>query len=63
MTLCLWFDHGKAYEAADLRERVPSDSQVGGKGHASVPRTNPSAKAGRELTVEFTVLGQANSSA
>ena len=57
MTTCLWFDHGKAREAAEFYASVFPDSQVG-EGHASAA-DNPSAKAGDELTVEFTVLGQA----
>ena len=57
MTICLWFDRGKAREAAEFYASVFPDSHVG-KGHASAA-DNPSAKAGEELTVEFTVLGQA----
>ena len=57
MTTCLWFDHGKAREAAEFYASVFPDSHVG-PGHASAA-DNPSAKAGEELTVEFTVLGQA----
>src|SRR6202021_4187383 len=57
MTTCVWFDHGKAREAAEFYASVFPDSQVG-EGHASAA-DNPSAKAGEELTVEFTVLGQA----
>ena len=56
MTTCLWFDRGQAREAAEFYASVFPDSQVG-EGHAS-PVDNPSAKAGEELTVEFTVLGQ-----
>ena len=54
---CLWFDSGKAREAAEFYASVFPDSHVG-KAHASAA-DNPSAKAGEELTVEFTVLGQA----
>ena len=57
MTTCLWFDHGKAREAAEFYASVFPDSQVR-EGHAS-PVDNPSAKEGEELTVEFTVMGQA----
>src|SRR4051795_5910042 len=57
MATCLWFDHGKAREAAEFYASVFPDSRVG-EGHASAA-DNPSAKAGEELTVEFTVLGQA----
>src|SRR3954465_5901509 len=57
MTTCLWFDYGKAREAAEFYARVFPDSRVG-EGHASAA-DNPSAKMGEELIVEFTVLGQA----
>ena len=57
MTICLWFDRGQAREAAEFYASVFPDSQVG-EGHASAA-DNPSAKQGEELTVEFTVLGQA----
>src|SRR4051812_49898109 len=57
MTICLWFDRGKAREAAEFYASVFPDSHVG-KGHASAVDI-PSAKVGEELTVEFTVLGQA----
>jgi predicted 3-demethylubiquinone-9 3-methyltransferase (glyoxalase superfamily) len=57
LTTCVWFDGGNAREAAEFYASVFPDSHVG-KGHAS-PADNPSAKAGEELTVEFTVLGQA----
>ena len=57
MTTCLWFDRGKAREAAEFYASVFPDSRVG-EGHASAA-DNPSAKEGEELIVEFTVLGQA----
>ena len=57
MITCLWFDRGKAREAAEFYASVFPDSHVG-KGHASAVDI-PSAKVGEELTVEFTVLGQA----
>jgi len=56
MTTCLWFDHGKAREAAEFYASVFPDSHVGA--HHASPADNPSSKAGEELTVEFTVLGQ-----
>src|SRR5271163_5326488 len=56
MTICLWFDNGKAHEAAEFYASVFPDSHVG-KGHASAVDI-PSAKVGEDLTVEFTVLGQ-----
>src|SRR3954463_7117551 len=57
MTICLWFDHGKAREAADFYASVFPDSRVG-EGHASAA-DKPSAKEGEEIIVEFTVLDQA----
>ena len=57
MKTCLWYDNGKAREAAEFYASVFPDSHVG-KAHASAAN-NPSAKAGEELIVEFTVLGQA----
>jgi len=56
LTTCLWFDRGQAREAAEFYASVFPDSRVG-EGHASAA-DNPSAKAGEEITVEFTVLGQ-----
>ena len=57
MITCLWFDRGKAREAAEFYASVFPDSHVG-KAHAS-PVDIPSAKVGEDSTVEFTVLGQA----
>ena len=57
MITCLWFDNGKAREAAEFYASVFPDSHVG-KAHASAVDI-PSAKVGEDLTVEFTVLGQA----
>ena len=57
MITCLWFDNGKAREAAEFYASVFPDSHVG-KANAS-PVDIPSAKVGEDLTVEFTVLGRA----
>jgi predicted 3-demethylubiquinone-9 3-methyltransferase (glyoxalase superfamily) len=57
MITCLWFDRGQAREAAEFYASVFPDSYVG-KAHPSAV-DNPSAKVGEDLTVEFTVLGQA----
>lgn len=56
MTTCLWFDHGKAREAAEFYASVFPDSHVGAGQYT--PADNPSTKRGEEITVEFTVLGQ-----
>jgi predicted 3-demethylubiquinone-9 3-methyltransferase (glyoxalase superfamily) len=57
LTTCLWFDKGQAREAAEFYASVFPDSHVE-KAHASAVDI-PSAKVGEDLTVEFTVLGQA----
>ena len=56
MTTCLWFDHGKAREAADFYASVFPDSYVGAHGEAA--SDYPDGKQGNDLTVEFTLLGQ-----
>ena len=53
MATCLWFDHGKAREAAEFYASVFPDSSVE-KGFIA-PSDFPDGKKGDELTVEFTV--------
>ena len=55
ITPCLWFD-GKAEEAANFYVSLFSDSHVDAIHRA--PDDYPSGKAGRVLTVEFTLMGR-----
>jgi predicted 3-demethylubiquinone-9 3-methyltransferase (glyoxalase superfamily) len=52
---CLWFDQGRAREAAEFYAATFPDSHVDGRHRA--PSDYPGGKQGNELTVEFTVLG------
>ncbi len=56
MRTSLWFDHGKAREAAEFYASVFPDSRI--ESAHKAPSDYPDGKAGNELTVEFTVLGQ-----
>ena len=54
LVTCLWFDQGKAREAAEFYAATFPDSHI----DAGHPSPMPGIGQGDELTVEFTVLGR-----